>query len=336
MQLDQTHVAVRVRSLSEIGDLALVLLHRYPTTLLVGFLLGAWPWMVANALLLYWIPITEAQFGLDDSEAAWELSRYATWMALLVFLQTPAAGVVTTIYLGQSVFEHEPNWKSALAIARKHFWRWFFCLGIRRLAVPAMIIVALRWFQPYDSFFDATVPVILFFIALVIRAGRPFLSEMILLEMCPFRSDNPNEITLSRRAKALHRSAGSDVGSRWIAVAGTLVVLFAGFFYSLVWVRGITTGYWNIGLFTLLAIYPVALWTVGGISVVVRMIAYLDTRIRLEGWDVELAVRAEAIRQFGQEAGLFRPSETVPDPESVPAQMPGDDGGRVIAAGGVQ
>lgn len=334
MQLDQTHVVVRVRSLSEIGDLALVLLHRYPTMLLVGFLLGAWPWMVANALLLYWIPITESQFGLDDAEAAWELSRYATWMALLVFLQTPAAGVVTTIYLGQAVFEHEPSWRSALTIARKQFWRWFYCLGIRRLAIPTMILVALRWFQPYDSFFDATVPVILFFIALVIRAGRPFLPEMILLEMCPLRSTNPNEITLSRRARALHRPAGSDVGSRWIAVAGTLAVLFAGFFYSLVWVRGIITGYWNIGLFTLLVIYPVALWTVGGLSVVVRMIAYLDTRIRLEGWDVELAVRAEAIRQFGEDRGLGRPSETVP--ESVPVQLPGDGGGSSVAVGGVQ
>ena len=301
MQLDQTHVAVRVRSLSEIGDLALVLLNRYPTLLIVGFVLGAWPWMVADALLLYWIPINEAQFGLDDNEAFWELSRYASWMALLVFLQTPAAGVVTTIYLGQAVFEHKPTWRSALSIARQQFWRWFFCLGIRRLAIPTMALVAVRWFQPYDVFFDVTLPIIIFFVAIVIRAGRPFLPEMILLERCPFRSKDPNEITLSRRARALHRPAGSDVGSRWVAVGFILSIVFAGLFYSLVWARGIATGYWNVGLVTLLVLYPVALWTVGGLSVVVRMIAYLDTRIRLEGWDVELAVRAEAMRQFGDE-----------------------------------
>lgn len=300
MQLDQTHVAVRVRTLSEIGDLALVLLHRYPATLLLGFLAGAWPWMVANGLLLYWIPITEAEFGLQDPEAARELSRYGVWMALLVFLQTPAAGVVTTIYLGQAVFEHRPNWKSALRIGRQQFLRWFYCLGVRRLAVPVMVLLAARLFQRFDSFFDVAVPGTVLVIAAVIRAGRPFLPEMILLEMCPLRSRNPNDITLARRAKALHRPGGADLPGRWMAIALALMVLFAGWFYSLVWVRGIMTGYWTFTLFTWLVIYPLALWTIGGLSVVVRMLTYLDTRIRLEGWDVELAVRAEAIRQFGE------------------------------------
>jgi hypothetical protein len=312
MQLDQTHVVVRVRTLSEIGDLALVLLHRYPTLLLVGFLVGALPWMIANAGLLYWIPITEYEFGLDDSAARWQLIRYATWMALLVFLQTPAAGVVTTIYLGQAVFEQNPSWRSALRIAKRQFWRWFYCLGICRLAVPAMLVVGFRWYRPSDSFYDVAVPVAFALVAIVIRAGRPFLPEMILLEMCPLKSEHPQELTLGRRARALHRAAGSDVGSRWIAVAATLIVVFAGLFYSLVWVRGIATGYWNLGLVPLLLLYPLALWTIGGLSVVVRMIAYLDTRIRLEGWDVELAVRAEAIREFGEDRALpgSRPSQS--------------------------
>lgn len=303
MQLDQTHVAVRVRSLSEIGDLALVLLHRYPTVLLIGFLAGAWPWMVGNALLLSWIPITESEFGLDDPEAFWELFRYASWMALLVMLQAPAAGVVTTIYLGQAVFEKRPSWKSALAISRKQFWRWFYCLGIRRLAVPTMVFLALRLFQPLNSFFDVTVPLILLVTATIIRAGRPFLPEMILLEMCPLRSSNPNEITLARRARALHRPSAGDIGGRWLAIALTFCVLFCGWFYSLVWVQGITFGYWNFNLVTWLVLFPAALWTIAGLSVVVRMLTYLDTRIRLEGWDVELAIRAEAMRQFGEDHG---------------------------------
>lgn len=323
MQLDQTHVAVRVRTLAEIGDLALVLLHRYPTMLLIGFLLGAWPWMLTNALLLYWIPLTEAQYGLDDPEANWELSRYFTWMALLVFLQTPAAGVVTTIYLGQAVFEHKPSWQSALKIGRQQFWRWFYCLGIRRLAVPAMILAGVRLFQAYDSMYDVTLPLIIFFVALVIRAGRPFLPEMILLERCPLRSKDPHEITLARRARALHRPAGSDVGSRWIASALLLTTIFAGLFYSFVFVRGVATGHWDLGLTTLIVLYPTALWIVGGLSVVVRMIAYLDTRIRLEGWDVELAVRAEAIRQFGQESGTNRQPETAPVPDQTPTTAGG-------------
>ncbi|WP_160149627.1 hypothetical protein [Roseiconus lacunae] len=301
MQLDQTHVAIRVRTLSEIGDLALVLLHRYPTLLLIGFFWGALPWAIANGLLLYWIPITESQYGLDDPEARWQTTRYITWMALLVFLQTPAAGVITTIYLGQAVFESSPSWKTAVADARKQLGRWIRFLGLRRLAIPAMVIAGIRLFQPWDALFDVTIPIVFFMAAIVIRASRPFLPEMILLERCPTRSKNPNEITLSKRARTLHRPSGSDVGGRWIVSGFTLSVIFAGLFYSLVWLRGIATGYWNIGLVTLMVLYPLALWTVGGLSVVVRMIAYLDTRIRLEGWDVELAVRAEAMRQFGDE-----------------------------------
>lgn len=312
MQLDQTHVAVRVRTLSEIGDLALVLLHRYPTTLLIGFVAGAWPWILANGCLLYWVPIGEAEFGLQDPEAAAELNRYAIWMATLVFLQTPAAGVVTTIYLGQAVFEHRPNWKSALKIGRQQFWRWFYCLGIRRLAVPAMVLVGLRMVQPFDPVVDLTVPIALVFVAVLVRAGRPFLPEMILLEMCPLRSRDPNEITLARRARALHRPGGADLGGRWLAIALGLCVLFAGWFYSLVAVRGVMTGYWSFDLFTWLVLYPFALWTIGGLSVVVRILTYLDTRIRLEGWDVELAVRAEAMRQFGEQTGSVAAEDSQP------------------------
>ena len=54
MQLDRTHVVIRLRTLSEIGDLSMVMIRRYPKALLVGFLLGALPWCLANAALLSW------------------------------------------------------------------------------------------------------------------------------------------------------------------------------------------------------------------------------------------------------------------------------------------
>ncbi len=48
-----------------------------------------------------------------------------------------------------------------------------------------------------------------------------------------------------------------------------------------------------------------------GLSVLIRFLSYLDARIRLEGWEVDLAVRAEAQRQFGD--------ATVPASNSPPA-----------------
>jgi hypothetical protein len=46
---------------------------------------------------------------------------------------------------------------------------------------------------------------------------------------------------------------------------------------------------------------PGALWIVGGFSTVFRFLCYLDTRIIMEGWEVELLLRTEA--------GRFQPAE---------------------------
>jgi hypothetical protein len=42
--------------------------------------------------------------------------------------------------------------------------------------------------------------------------------------------------------------------------------------------------------------YPLVLWTVAGFFAVVRFLAYVDLRIRREGWEVELMMRAERDR----------------------------------------
>ena len=41
---------------------------------------------------------------------------------------------------------------------------------------------------------------------------------------------------------------------------------------------------------------PLAGWLVIGFFAIVRFLAYLDLRIRREGWEVELVMRAEAAR----------------------------------------
>ncbi|MEM0925164.1 MAG: hypothetical protein AAGJ83_03930 [Planctomycetota bacterium] len=319
MQLDQTHVAVRIRTLTEIGDLALVVINRYPGAIALTFFLGAIPWIICNAALLSWIPIQEATFGLDDSEAVWQLLRYGLAMSMLVFLQTPAAGVITTIYLGQAVFEEKPSWRSACRVAWQQFGRWFYCLVVRRIVLLPMLIIGWRYMQPYDSGFDLTLMIVIGLFAMVLRANRPFLPEMILLERCPLRTKQPHEISLARRSKALHRVAGGDISGRWVGVSVTLFVIFNGLFYSLIWGTGIATGYWKPGLFAMIVWFPLALWTVAGISVVVRMMSYLDARIRLEGWDVELAVRAEVLRQFGDDSPIVDAVEPVmPPPDQTP------------------
>ncbi len=321
MQLDQTHVVIRLRSLSEIGDLAIVMIRRYPGALLIGFAAGAIPWAIANALLLSWIPISEAQYGLDDEEAFFELSRYVVWMALLVALQTPAAGVLTTLFLGQAVFEKQPTWASVFSETKRQFWRWFWVLGFKRLPLLAMLMLCFRWQVPASGLWDVTVPIGLFCGLAVIRCSRPFMPEILLLEQCPVRSKSDDVITMARRSKSLHSPIASDLGGRFFAVSFVTFWLLLSVLFTLVWFRGVATGVWRWDLFMLLVMYPLSLWTVAGLSVLVRLLNYLDTRIRLEGWEVELAVRAEAMRQFGEEAGLVRPPTGHPVAEPEPVLM---------------
>ncbi|TWT91298.1 hypothetical protein [Stieleria varia] len=315
MQLDQTHVKVRVRTLSEIGDLSLIMLRHYPRAIFGAFAIGAAPWVLLNALLLYWLPIREASYGLEDEEARAQLLRYGWWMCVLVFLQTPAAGIVTTIYLGEAVFEQRPTVRSAIKKARSQFWRWFPRLAIYRMAVPAMVLAAMMWGSDGDAAVDVFLLGMLLVWALIVRGARPFLPEMIVLEMCPVRSKDPAAITLRRRSKALHGPGGGDVGSRFIVIGMTLIVIGASFLYGMTWVQGVITGKWKLGLMTLLVYFPLSLWLISGIAVLVRLLAYLDTRIRFEGWDVELALRAEAMRQFGDED-----SPIAQDPRSINAK----------------
>jgi hypothetical protein len=290
----------------------MVMIRRYPGALLIGFAAGAIPWAAANALLLSWIPITEASYGLDDEEAVAEIARYIAWMTLLIVLQTPAAGVMTTMYLGQAVFEHRPTWSSVIAETRRQFRRWFWVLGIKRLAVPAMLLLLLRWGQPAHSVWDVMVPITIVIAVAIIRSSRPFIPEILLLEQCPIRSRTESVITMALRSKSLHAPVASDLGGRFLAVSFVMFWLLLSVLYTFIGFRGIATGRWSWDLVVLLVLFPLAVWTVAGVSVLVRLLSYLDTRIRLEGWEVELAIRAEAMRQFGEEAGWIKVSSEHP------------------------
>src|SRR5204863_7365315 len=52
----------------------------------------------------------------------------------------------------------------------------------------------------------------------------------------------------------------------------------------------------NLDWFKLQVMYPTCLWLVVTFLAVVRFLSYLDLRIRHEGWEVELLMRAEALR----------------------------------------
>ena len=51
--VDQTHIVIRLRKFSEIGDPSLPMIRRAGST--IGFTMGAVGWAILNTLLLGWI-----------------------------------------------------------------------------------------------------------------------------------------------------------------------------------------------------------------------------------------------------------------------------------------
>jgi hypothetical protein len=301
MQLDDTHVVIRVRTLTEISDLAMVMIRSYPAASIFGFALGAFPWALLNGLLLGWIPISEFQLASYDQEMAASLFKYQLLMALLVFTQTPIAGVFTTLYVGQAVFESQPTWKSVFNEAKKTFGRWFWGLGIVRGPIPLMALIALNWGNDISYDMDYVWPIALVACVAILRGNRPFMPEILLLERCPiFIKRKSKAVSARKRSAALHRPIAGELFGRFIAMSVLLGSLAMLGFYSLLWLRGTLFSLWEWDALVYLFLYPLALWAAGALSVLVRFLSYLDTRIRLEGWEIQLAVRAEAIRQFGE------------------------------------
>lgn len=321
MQLDRTHVKVRARTIAEIGDLSLLLVRRYGGALLIGFTLGVLPWAILNALLLGPIPLREVADGIIDEQTYSERTRYVWLMGALVFLQTPLAGIFTTYYIGQAVFEKRPTWTSVVRACRKMAAPAIGVLGIMRGPLPLMALLVTNWGQPLAPGREVAWVIAILLYAVVVRAVRPFLPEILLLERCPVFQRRGAAINAGRRSRLLHGPIAGDLMGRFFMVSGIVALLSLSLFYGLIAVRGFLSTQWTwtmeVGSLAIpdvmLLWVPLAMWLVAGMTVFLRFLCYLDARIRLEGWEVELLVRAEALRQFGTERSpvLSPPAEEV-------------------------
>lgn len=314
MQLDRTHIAIRARMLSEIGDLAMILIRNYPAAAIGGFVVGMLPWMIINALLIGWIPILQFNLGIFDDDMDAELWRYLLLMVTLVILQAPIAGALTTTLIGRSVFEDGVTWRSALKDLRSIFWRLFWILGVVRGPIPLMILIASNWGQDVAPIREVVIPILFLFAVGFQRGRRPFLPEILILERCPMRSRIAGVITAERRSAALHGPISGELFGRFMAVSAILAILAMAALQTMLSFRGVVLGQWESGPVVYLLFIPLALWFAAALSTLIRFLSYLDTRIRLEGWEVDLAIRAESLRQFGSDVSA--PVSPQPTPKS--------------------
>ncbi len=256
MQTDSLKVAVRPRSIFECLDLAVLFCGRRPVAVVLATALGSLPWMLANRILF-------SGHLTDDG-------LYAA-VVILAF-EAAWAAVPLTLYLGQSMFSERFHWRSAARVA----------LG----GLPALVV--------FQGVFR--------FICLGTCIGAPllivayYLNQIILLE-------RPRFTRIWPRCNAVNRGRGWNLLTLAI-LDGILLILGTTLMISLVgtiarlWIGqkfATLTAFEREGLVASLFTWhgQIAFFATCGFLSVFRFFTYLDTRIRREGWDVELKFRAE-------------------------------------------
>lgn len=187
--------------------------------------------------------------------------QYVCLMLILVFWEAPLATAPATLYLGQSTFSERPELRAVAVDFFKSLGQLLLFQGILRL-----------WFAPWL-----------------------FLNEVILLDRNPIWAKAGNMTTL-RRARALHRGEGAEVLARMLIWTAAGLALFLSVWFSIHSLRSVLLNERDFDRAMYTLHLPLALWLVVGYFAVVRFLSYLDLRIRREGWEVELAMRAEQAR----------------------------------------
>jgi hypothetical protein len=280
VQLDKTRIVVRQRSLPDIFDLALGVIRWCGGPLAVALAVGILPMFALNAYLLS---------GLEEPDA--DLGFPLGYMILLVFLvlwEIPLATAPATLYLGQAMFDERPS-AARIGGALLRSLPQLFLYQILIRAVLVWPVATWLWL-----FSQAT-----------------YLNEVILLERNPLRhkatgrswQKSPGRSSTSRRSRTLHSGVGADLLGRAMASAALGGLLSVSLWGSIWALQGLFLGRWQCENTLCTHYFHAALWLVAGFLCVVRFLSYLDVRIRREGWDVELVMRAESERLSGPEAG---------------------------------
>jgi hypothetical protein len=284
MQLDNTLIAIRERPFVDILDLSLRVIRAYAGPLTLAWLLGALPLAILN----HWL-LREALFDTFHDGPPWQ---HLWHMSVLMIWEIPLATAGITLYLGQALFEERPSPKLLFRqfMSRLPQLLW---LQIAMRGVFAVWDMA-GYYGRYSS--EGLIWIGAFFVGGWFLRGVqwPYANEVLLLEGNPLRK-GAGVTTTRMRIRSMHKQGASDVSARFlmsIIVGAVLLASMAGAVWALQEMLMLPTAskeYFAVQL-------PIAAWIVIGYFAVVRFLSYLDLRIRNEGWEVELLMRAEGAR----------------------------------------
>jgi len=297
VQLDSTRIAVRERGLLDIFDLSLQVSRAHGARLFPLLALGVAPLMLVNHLLIGWMMSGEFRETIFYADEIGTIARFVWDMSVLIMIEAPLASIFATAYLGQAMFvDRPPVWQMMIDVL-KMLPRVAWCQLLVRGVLPVWLL--LLSLDPFGDL-DPTIEVVLLgFLAIYVAAlrfWRPFINEIILLERNPLASRQPNTLTVSRRSTQLHSPSAGDLFFRGLTTCLIAFLLTLAVFGTFLFISGVFLNQWRAGPLAIGIVFPLSMWLVVGYLTVVRYLSYLDLRIRQEGWEIELRVRAEAAR----------------------------------------
>ncbi len=291
MQLFQNRIAIRERSFLDILDLALRVIRAHAKPLFVFFLIGVVPAVCFNA----WVLADYAEPDFELGEVGTQLLSLILWgipvrpevpatymaaMLVLILWEIPLVTAGMTKYLGHALFAERPD----MRVMRREL------LGV----LPQLL-----WYQVLWRSISLAVlisgPLLLVSVPvwIILFGVWPFFNEVILLERNPMFAGRKKRMTTRRRVRDLHKLYQSELFFRSIMTAIAGAGLFGAVWFSSVILQGLLVYDWEFTGIVFMVFYPLAVWAVVGYLTVVRFLGYLDLRIRQEGWEVELMMRAE-------------------------------------------
>lgn len=307
MKFDHTFIAIRQRTTLETYDLALHVLRDYLAPLALLLLIGAAPWILLDSLLVGWMLNSElcdsytvslfGWFANGTSSSSYAVS-YSWCMIILICSQAQVGTAMMVHYLGQSMFIGKPSVRDSVqALWRVPLTYYWLHFGLR-LILPIALLVLLMNLNHADPDAASMINSLLAFALLasfLTRSLRPFVTKIVVLEKAPWKATDSNPISFSKRTASLHGS-GNGLFSNFLLSGLFAIPLCMGIYGGLVLVYSWVGFSWTEGFVELAIIWPMSMWITAGFFAIVRFLTYIDLRIRQEGWEVELRIRAEALK----------------------------------------
>lgn len=271
---DRALILVRERSVLDILDLALEVIRTRPGPIAASALVGIAPCAIVD----YWVSTLD-----PEAPAIW-------WLLLLI--QAPWSTAVLTVVLGDLMF------------ARKRRAR-------EVVKTLARAIGPLLFYQ----FFLRTLLLATWLFGILIPLQLSFLNTVILLEPRHKERKQRRSFQAIRRSSTLSGDRGADLFALWIsqiAFGALFLVCFriaVGSLWNLILRGTLTTGIPDFDDeavtmdFLSGPITQIGAWILVAFYGVTQFLTYIDQRIRLEGWAVELSLRevGRALEEDGRD-----------------------------------